>query len=166
MKTLLLMRHAKSSWDNPDLDDFDRPLNNRGRRDAPFMGALLREQGILPDVITSSPAVRAFSTARAVAGALSYAENRITTDTRLYDASASEILAVVGEWSNAAGAVLLVAHNPGLTHAVNMITGAGLDNVPTSGIAVIDFDVKSWNATGQAKGRLRLFEYPKKYRDG
>ncbi len=166
MKTLLLMRHAKSSWEDTALDDFDRPLNDRGRRNAPFMGAFLKHNAVEPGMIVSSPAVRALSTALVVAEAIGYPAARVTTDRRLYDASARQIADVVGEWSDYPDTVLLVGHNPGLTHLVNLLTGARLDNVPTAGIAFIDLDIQRWSDVRDAIGRLRLFEYPKKYPDG
>lgn len=166
MKTLFLMRHAKSSWDDASLDDFSRPLNARGLRDAPLMGALLRRQGAVPELVVSSPAVRALSTVCLTAEAMGYPQERILTDTRLYDASAQEMLHVVRQWSDSATTALLVAHNPGLTNLVRLLAGSGPDNVPTAGIVGIECNVERWSELQTNAGKLRMFEYPKKYKSG
>jgi phosphohistidine phosphatase len=113
MKTLLVLRHAKSSWNDPALDDHERPLNKRGRRDAPRMGELLREHGLIPDVVISSDAVRARLTAEAVAGAAGYA-GAIVLDPRLYLAGPADILSLLQRVRGKAETVMIVGHNPGL----------------------------------------------------
>ena len=111
MKTLLVLRHAKSSWNDPTLDDHERPLNKRGRRDAPRMGKLVREYGLIPDVVISSDAVRARLTAEAVAEAARYA-GEILLDPHLYMACPSDILSLLPMVRENAEAVMIVGHNP------------------------------------------------------
>ena len=112
MKTLLLVRHAKSSWDHPGVDDHDRPLNARGRRDAPEMGRRLAERGLVPDRILSSTALRARTTAQLIAEGLGFDVDRIILDERLYAASADEVLRVIGEIDGDVGTAMVVGHNP------------------------------------------------------
>lgn len=163
MKTLLIMRHAKSSWDEIGLRDSERPLNKRGKRDAPAMGALLRERNFRLDRIVSSPAVRALCTAEAVAEQMQYSSEAIVQENRLYEASAIQLLMVVYSWDDAWNTVLMVGHNPGLTQFVNQLTGMGVDNVPTAGIVTIKYAVEQWRDIGNVKGQIHSFEYPKKY---
>src|SRR6185295_11944842 len=113
MKTLLVLRHAKSSWNNPALDDHERGLNKRGRRDAPRMGELVREYGLTPDVVISSDAVRARLTAEAVAEAARYT-GEILLDPRLYLACPADILSRLSALRKNAETVMIVGHNPGL----------------------------------------------------
>lgn len=162
MKTLYVMRHAKSSWADPLLPDFDRPLNERGKADAPEMGKRLKKKGIHPDLIISSPARRAFKTAQKVAKAIDYPKNKILTDKMLYLAGASAILAVVKETADTVNSLMIFGHNPGWTDFVNEMTGSHIDNIPTAGIAAIQFDVNSWEDIGKNKGKLLLFDYPKR----
>src|SRR6478609_6616404 len=116
MKTLYLVRHAKSSWDDIDLSDFDRPLNDRGKKDAPKMGKRLKERDIFPDVMLSSPAKRALETCKAIAKALSFPEEKITTDKRLYHASEDQLLKVVQglkDRHDNVEVIMIFGHNPG-----------------------------------------------------
>lgn len=158
------MRHAKSSWEEEGLRDRERPLNKRGKRDAPAMGILLRGRKFQIDCIVSSPAVRALSTAEAVADELQYEKGNIVQEARLYEASASHMLMVVHSWDNRLNTVLMVGHNPGLTHFVNQLTGMGVDNVPTAGIVTVKYPIEQWCDVGEVKGQIHSFEYPKKYR--
>src|SRR5918994_6226511 len=112
MKTLLLIRHAKSSWEHSGVSDHDRPLNERGLRDAPLMGRRLAERGVVPDVILSSTALRARATAKLLADALGSGAAHIVTDERLYAASADEVLEVVGELGSEVSCAAVVGHNP------------------------------------------------------
>ena len=162
MKTLYVMRHAKSSWADPLLPDFDRPLNERGKADAPEMGKRLKKKGIRPDLIISSPAKRAFKTAQKVAKAIDYPKNKILTDKMLYLAGTSAILAVVKETADTVNSLMIFGHNPGWTDFVNEMTGSHIDNIPTTGIAAIQFDVNSWEDVSKNKGKLLFFDYPKK----
>lgn len=143
MKTLLVLRHAKSSWNDGALADHDRPLNERGERDAPRMGNLLRQQRLTPDVIISSDAVRARMTAEAVAEAARYA-GEIRLEPLLYGAAPDDILVVLraAPDSNAA-TVMIVGHNPGLEALVGQLTGERQD-LPTAALAQIDLPIDRW----------------------
>lgn len=161
MKTLYLVRHAKSSWDNPALRDFDRPLNDRGKNDAPRMGKRLRKRGILPDFIISSSAKRARSTAKRIAEALGYPEKEIQLTETLYHAEPEVILSVIHRLPDSCNSVMLVGHNPGLTDFANQYIDVRIDNMPTCGVVAAQFDVRSWKDVGEAQGSLLFFDYPK-----
>jgi len=142
VKTLLVLRHAKSSWDNPALDDHERPLNKRGRRDAPRMGDLVRQYGLIPDVVLSSDAVRARLTAEAVAEAARYA-GEILFDPHLYMAGPAEILSLLPTVGENAATVMIVGHNPGLERLVEQLTGERED-LPTATLAQIRLPIDQW----------------------
>jgi len=142
MKTLLVLRHAKSSWDDPALDDHERPLNTRGRRDGPRMGVLVREYGLLPDVIISSDALRARLTAEAVTEAARYG-GEILLDPRLYLAGPADILSLLPGVRENAETVMIVGHNPGLEQLVEQLTGRRHD-LPTAALAQIRLPIDHW----------------------
>ena len=153
MKTLLVLRHAKSSWSDPALDDHERPLNKRGRRDGPRMGQLVREYGLIPDVVISSDAVRARLTAEAVVEAARYA-GQILLDPHLYMASAGDILSRLREVREKAETVMIVGHNPGLEELVAQLTGEGQD-LPTAALAQIVLPIHRWrDLTLSTRGTL------------
>ncbi|HQQ82566.1 MAG TPA: histidine phosphatase family protein [Cyclobacteriaceae bacterium] len=161
-KTLYLVRHAKSSWDNPDLDDFDRPLNERGLRDAPRMGERLNQRDINPDIILSSEAVRALETARVLAQRLQHAERKIVTDSKLYHADEETLLHYVQRIPNEHRTAMLVGHNPGLTEFAALLVDDFEEDIPTCGIVAITFQVDAWKKVLPQTGRLKFFDYPKK----
>lgn len=161
MKTLYLVRHAKSSWDNRDLRDFDRPLNDRGQRDVPRMGAWLKEQGIKPDLILSSPAKRALATAQGLQGAMEFKDGLLQTDERLYLASPDEILEVISEVDNHVNHLFLVGHNPGHTDLANRLSEARIDNLPTGAIFAVSFPTQVWSRLKPRSGKFLFFQYPK-----
>ena len=142
MKTLLVLRHAKSSWNDPSLDDHERALNARGRRDAPRMGELVREYGLIPDLVISSDAVRAQLTAEAVAEAARYA-GEILLDQRLYLASPADILSLLQTVQENAKTIMIVGHNPGLEELVEHLTGERQD-LPTATLAQIALPIDHW----------------------
>jgi phosphohistidine phosphatase len=142
MKTLLVLRHAKSSWNDAALDDHERPLNKRGQRDAPRMGELVREYGLIPDVVISSDAVRARLTAEAVAAAARYTGN-ILLDPHLYMASPADILPLLQRVRENAATVMIVGHNPGLEALVAQLTGERHD-LPTAALAQIGLPIDRW----------------------
>jgi phosphohistidine phosphatase len=142
MKTLLVLRHAKSSWNDPALDDHERPLNKRGRRDGPRMGALVREYALIPDVVISSDAVRARLTAEAVAEAAGYA-GEILLDPNLYMARSADILSLLRAVREKAETVMIVGHNPGLEELVAQLTGDRQD-LPTAALAQIVLPIDQW----------------------
>ena len=164
MKTLTLVRHAKSSWDHPGLADFDRPLNQRGERDAPGIGARLAVAIETLDAIVSSPALRARQTALALAGGVGFPEAEIRFEGGLYGASAAEMTATVRRFDNDAQTVAIVGHNPGMTDLANRFTGRYIDNIPTAGVVIIAFDVEAWSEVIDHGGSLVSYDYPKKHR--
>jgi phosphohistidine phosphatase len=161
MKRLYIVRHAKSSWDNPLLDDFSRPLNDRGKRDAPRMAKRLKEKNIFPDLMLASPARRALATCKKMAEVLGYAEDKIKTERGLYHADESQILEVVTAIKDKHDTVMIFGHNPGLTSFVNKLGNQNFDNVPTCGIAAYEFEVDTWKEVAFGKGRLLFYDYPK-----
>ena len=153
MKTLLVLRHAKSSWNDPALDDHERPLNKRGRRDAPRVGALVREYGLIPDLVISSDAVRARLTAEAVAEEARYA-GEILLDPHLYLAGPADILSLLPTVQENAKTVMIVGHNPGLETLVEQLTGERQD-LPTAALAQIDLPIDQWrDLTRSTRGTL------------
>lgn len=162
IRTVYLIRHAKSSWDDRRLDDFDRPLNKRGISDAPTMGRRLKLMGIVPDLMVSSPANRAIATARYLCKELGYPSDRIETDRELYQASWETICESVGGTPDTIRHLFIVAHNPGITEAAHALAQAGVSNVPTCGIVSIEFHAASWADVRPGSGRLVFFDYPKK----
>ena len=164
MKELFIVRHAKSSWSDPGLRDFDRPLNGRGRAAAPEMGRRLAAQGILPDLLLSSPANRAISTARLIAEKLRYPQAGIAEDEELYHASALEILNILRRQPEGIGSLMIFGHNPGFTDFASELTGVMIDNVPTAGVVAVDLSLDTWEALSFGSGSLRFFDYPKKER--
>ncbi|MCS7087460.1 MAG: histidine phosphatase family protein [Thermoflexales bacterium] len=160
MKTLLLVRHAKSSWDYPDLADIERPLNERGLRNAPEMGRRLALRGVRPDLILSSPAVRALTTARLIAQQLDYPEDNIRVDERIYEAAPETLLTVISELDPALRVVLLVGHNPELTELAQRWTDK-IEHMPTAAVAEFAFSAKTWAEAVQQRPRLVWFNTPK-----
>lgn len=145
MKTLLILRHAKSSWKFPDLSDHDRPLNRRGKRDAPRMGKTLKERELVPDLVISSTATRAKDTASAVAKHSGYKGKRIRFES-LYAAEPGAYLAVLRELTDNYQRVLIVGHNPGVEELIELLTGE-IHIVPTCTLAQIEFDIEKWSDT-------------------
>jgi phosphohistidine phosphatase len=161
MKRLTLIRHAKSSWDNPTLRDFDRPLNGRGRRDTPEMGRRLVRRGEAPGALISSPANRALTTAHGIAEALQFPISEVVEDSNLYHASSHDILAVAELFDDSWEHVMIFCHNPGITQCQYDLTGVHVDNIPTCGIAAIELDIDSWIDIAPDTGTLLYFDYPK-----
>src|SRR5262245_142750 len=160
MKTLLVLRHAKSSWSDPALDDHERPLNKRGRRDGPRMGELLRQYGLIPELVISSDAVRARLTAEAVAEAARYA-GEILLDRHLYMADPADILSVLRKIPGNAKTVMIVGHNPGLEELVEQLTGEQQD-LPTAALAQIVLPIDQWRDLKlSARGTLLGYWRPK-----
>lgn len=163
MKTLLIVRHAKSGWDNPDLNDFERPLNKRGHRDAPFMGDLIAKMGIKPDLIISSSALRAHTTAGYFADSFKYPKDKIIADRSIYERGIRHIIKLIKNLDNNISTVMVFGHNPDITSLSSFYSGEYFDNVPTCGVVCIDFNVTSWNDTDTENGKLRFYEFPKKH---
>lgn len=159
MKTLTLVRHAKSSWDDPDLRDHDRPLGERGLRDAPAMGKRLHDEGLAPDVILTSSAVRARATAEAIAIELGYDPAAIVVEETLYAAWPRTILDVVAAQDDSATSVMIVGHDPGMSDLVAEFDSA-IDRMPTCAVAEFGFDVDRWADVPGAQAHSTYFRRP------
>ena len=163
MKTLYLVRHAKSSWKYPNLDDFERPLNKRGRRNAPFMGSILKKLKVAPDLIISSPANRAATTARIIADAIEYPLEDIQYYETIYGSSEYDLLQVIQDLDTSVNQAMLVSHNPALTDLANSIGDTAISNIPTCGVCCVNLNISSWAKIGEQRGKLKFFEFPKKH---
>ena len=161
MKRVYLVRHAKSDWGQPGLADFDRPLNKRGKRDAPRMGKRLKSLEAIPDLIVSSPARRAIKTARKVADELGYAREAIVLNEILYNAHSDDTLTVIRETASDRDSVMIVGHNPTTTEAINLMSDFEVSDVPTCSIFCATFDVEDWQNVREGEGKFVFFEYPK-----
>ena len=156
-KKLYLLRHAKSSWKDFSISDFDRPLNKRGKRDAPLMAEQMARKGIHPDVIFSSPAKRAKSTAQHFSEKL---QTNIIYNSAIYEASTSTLKEIIKEAFKHHDEIMLVGHNPALTLLSNSLSSHQIDNIPTAGIVGFELNIESIET---AKTTMLFFEYPKKY---
>jgi phosphohistidine phosphatase len=163
MKILYLVRHAKSSWENRNISDFERSLNDRGKRDAPFMAGILKEKKINIDLIISSPAVRAFKTAKIFARELEIEEKEIITNENIYEADRKDLLKILIVANDSINNLMLFGHNPGLTYLSNYLCDYEIDNIPTCGIVCMQLDFDSWKYLGSKSCNFIFFEYPKKY---
>ena len=161
MKTLCLIRHAKSSWNDEYVEDFERLLNQRGLNDAPEMGKRLMQFGFRPDLIMSSPAFRAMSTARRISRELAYDTQQIVADSRIYDASLHRLIDLVQGLPDEAQAVAMVGHNPGMQHLAQYLTGLAPDEFPTCAVFAIRFDLTAWSAITPLCGKLLFYDFPK-----
>lgn len=162
MRTLYLVRHAKSSWGNPGLRDHDRPLNERGLHDAPKMARLLVEQGVQPDLLVSSPAKRALSTALFFAEAFKIEAEEVRREPNIYEAFPQEILRIVSQLPESANTVLLFGHNPTFTEVANRFAEDDfLDNVPTCGIVKITSSAATWKEFYEGNSKLAACFFPK-----
>ena len=158
------MRHAKSSWEYPDLTDIQRPLNHRGLFDAPFMAKKMRELHITPDLIVTSPAVRAKTTARFFANEFQLPEEDFVVNDDIYGAGPSDIIDIVNRLPDEKFSVFLFGHNPTMTMLTNMFAGVQIDNVPTCGISQAKTMVQSWAKFSPDTSAFVSFYYPKQYK--
>jgi phosphohistidine phosphatase len=161
MKTLFLIRHAKSSWGDTALPDKDRPLNDRGRRDAPKMGERLAKRDVKPDLILSSPAMRALKTAEIIAKKLDYRRKDIVVDDRFYAVAADDLLDVIHKLDDKLERVMLFGHNPELTELAHRLSSK-ITHMPTCAVAEFTFDAKSWSKIGKVKPAKVALDYPKR----
>ena len=161
MKRLTLIRHAKSSWGNLSLSDFDRPLNARGEMAAPAMGTALKSRGLAPDRMVSSPALRAITTCKLLAKAFDYAEDGIVIEPSIYEASIAALLGIVRALPDDAEHVILVGHNPGMHGLAVTLSESSIDQFPTCAVADLEAEVDSWAAIRENRLRLREFLCPK-----
>jgi phosphohistidine phosphatase len=160
MKTLFLVRHAKSSRDDPMLPDKERPLNDRGRRDAPRMGERLAKHDVKPDLIVSSPALRALATAEIIAKKLDYKAGHIVVDERLYAASAEDVLKLIRELGEKSKRVMLFGHNPAFAELAHRLSNT-ITDMPTCAVAEFAFDIKSWSDVGKRAPAKVMLHHPK-----
>lgn len=163
MKTLLLLRHAKSSWDEPSLRDFDRPLAARGKRDAPRIGKALRKRGPHPELIISSPAARTRATIKAIAASARF-EAEIQFEESVYGASASELIKLIRGLPREKATAMIVGHNPGLEDLVARLTGKP-ERMPTAALACIEFQIDGWDDLKDGEGKLAWLLTPKQLGD-
>lgn len=161
MKTLTILRHAKSSWKDSSLSDRDRPLNKRGKRDAPIMASRIHQAGIRPSLILSSPAVRAWTTAKIIAKEISYPNEFLQRDERLYHAGVRRIIDVLSEQDVAFNSIMIVGHNPGFTDFANYLLPDLTHNIPTSGVVSVLIDTDDWDLKARKKAELAVYDYPK-----
>ena len=162
MKRLTLVRHSKSDWSLPGQQDWDRALNKRGQRDAPEMARRLRARKLKPDVILSSPAVRALATATIMARELKVAASIVRQDERLYLAGPADMLTVIRELGGSARHLMVFGHNPGITDFANRLSaGDRIDNMPTSAVFTATFAIQDWSELDWGSGQDAQFDYPK-----
>ena len=161
MKTLLILRHAKSSWKDHSLADRDRPLSKRGKRDAPEMGRRIAAAGIRPSLIVSSPAVRAWTTAKIIANEIGYPREFLQRDNRLYLASVNGILDVIVAQDPGFNSLMLVGHNPGFTDFANYLVPGLTNNMPTAGVVSVELDSDDWSLYDRPAAELLLYDFPK-----
>ena len=161
MKTLYILRHAKSSWNDPDLADHDRPLNKRGKRDVPEMGARLKARGVLPDLVLCSDARRALDTGIPIAELLGVSSQAIRREASLYLANDGFILELLKGLKDRCQKVMIVGHNPGLTDLANRFLPQFLPNLPTAGIVELVFEIDSWTNIGARMLVHSSVDFPK-----
>ena len=159
---MILVRHAKSSWDNPTQSDFERPLNKRGERDAPRMGKQLKEKEFAIDLFVTSPAKRAILTCEKMAEVLNYPAEKIKAERSLYHADEDGVLKLVRSLSDKHNVVLLFGHNPGITEFVNQLLNEHIDNIPTCGVVSCHLEIESWKDVQWGKGKMEFFDFPKR----
>ena len=160
-KELFLVRHAKSSWDDPTISDHDRPLNERGFRNTLEMGRRLSDRGLSPDALISSTALRARTTAEIMAGSINFPKDQIVFDRALYHASATELQEYFGGLDDSHFSVMLFGHNPGMTSLVSHLFGLPIDNLPTCGVVHLQFSAESWAEASRSMPSEALIDFPK-----
>jgi phosphohistidine phosphatase len=160
-KQLLLIRHGKSEWGNSHLADFDRPLNPRGHRNAPEMAARLAYKQFIPDLMVSSPALRAITTARHFSQVWKMPAEQIQEEPSVYEADVKTLLKVINNFDNKYDKIALFGHNPGFTDFANYLTDLEIYNIPTCGTVLIEFMTDNWQEASHSTGSLIAFDYPK-----
>lgn len=161
MKTLLLVRHAKSSWADPGTDDFDRPLNDRGKKDAPDMARRLRALEAIPDLLITSAAKRARKTAEAFAEELDISKKDIIELKELYLAGRLDFVSAIKKIPDTSSVVAIFSHNPGITEFANSLTNTRVDDMPTCSIYALTIDTEKWRDFESAHKQFLFFNYPK-----
>jgi len=161
MKTLLLVRHAKSDWSAEGLGDSERPLNERGKKDAPEMAKRLKKKGLKIDAFISSPANRAKKTAKYFADEFNVDKDNILIEPKLYGAPPSGFETVVASLNDKKDTVVVFSHNPGITDYANTLTNVHTDNIPTCGIFAVQVNVDKWSDFSKAEKSFLFYDYPK-----
>lgn len=161
MKTLVLIRHAKSDWSHEGLSDIERPLNERGRKDAPEMAKRIRKKGLTIDLFLSSPAKRAFRTARFFAEEFDVKRDDIQVEMQLYGATPRQFEEVIATLKDKDDIVAVFSHNPGITEYANSFCEVRTDNIPTCGMFAVQADVNNWAAFIKAEKKFLFYDYPK-----
>ena len=159
MKKLIIVRHSKSSWKDMSLSDFNRPLNGRGKSDGPRMADYLKSKINKIDYLHSSSSVRTFETSKYFINQIQF--GKVEYDDSLYHSSATSILNMISNYSADYQSVMIIAHNPGLTNLINNITNISLDNLPTTGIAEIEFNINDWSKLSYKNSNLIDLKFPK-----
>lgn len=162
MKVLTLVRHAKSSWDYPELPDFERPLSARGRKDAPAVAAMLKKARIRPERLVSSPALRAITTARMFAAKLGIEPEEIQVSPHIYEASPQALMHIVRSLLDLEDDVMLFGHNPGISRFAQQLASCPFDEMPTCGAVRIELPAKTWSMVKPGTGTVLRYDYPKK----
>ncbi|GAB2483668.1 SixA phosphatase family protein [Algoriphagus taiwanensis] len=160
MKKFILIRHAKSAWDQPFLQDHDRPLAERGLKDAPKMAQRLKKKGIYPDLMVSSTATRALETAKITVKELGYSKKEIKADAHLYHASPQAILKIMRMQPDSVSTLFLFGHNPGLNEVIEYL-GGKIDNLPTSGQFGFYLEADSWEELSPERVKVWFLDFPK-----
>lgn len=161
MKTLYIVRHGKSSWEDEGLRDFDRPLNERGCSNAQEMAKRMESKKLFPEIIYTSTANRALSTARIFSEILSIEDHKIYLTEELYLASSDQIMDVIYSFDDSFNSVMIFGHNPGFTDLANKLSGLSISNLPTSGVLMIKFEVDKWTEISRQKLIDQFFDFPK-----
>lgn len=161
MKRLYIVRHAKSSWKFPDLSDIERPLNSRGRRDAPIMAAYFAGLVQCPEVFIASPSRRTYDTAKEFVRAFEKEPTEIELTEHLYHASSQGLKSIIPNISDECSSAVLFGHNPGVTDFVNEVCQQEIYNIPTSGLVGISLDIESWKDIRSTTGKLDFYHFPK-----
>lgn len=161
MKTLTIIRHAKSSWEQENLSDFERPLNERGRRDAPVMAARLKQAVGQPALIVSSPALRAITTARVFADVLGISTDSIQLQAKIYEASVGTLMQIIHDFDDHCPHIAIFGHNPGFSELSQRLAHCDFDELPTCGIAHISLPAKHWRDVSAGSGSLLYRSWPK-----
>lgn len=162
MKKLYLIRHAKSSWEDHLLSDYDRPLSDRGKQDAPRIADILKSKDVKPDLIISSSARRALKTAKIFSSCLNYSTDNIEINKSIYEATTQALLNVLNKINDKYETVLIFGHNPGFTVLANLLGDKAIDNMPTCSVAELELNVSTWRDVQVHCGKLIGFEYPRK----
>ena len=161
MKTLILVRHAKSSWDKVGMDDIERPLNERGKEDAPVMAKRLKDKKIDIDIFISSPAKRAHRTCKYFAKEYDLDKKEIVLMDKLYGASVTAFLEVISKIDDKHKSAIIFSHNPGITEFVNTLTTVHVDNMPTCSMFAVQADINHWAEFSKSEKKFLFFDYPK-----